>query len=708
MSSSPNTPYVPSLLERDGIPLQATAPFEAWLESSDVSLAISFRHTNRLVLVSRLGGRLTAERREIGRAGKLAVAGDQLWIESGGQLWRYGGSSIGRGERRRDRDLIFAPRSATFVGELDLSALELTSDGTPLLVSSLLSAVGTPGEDAGFEPIWAPPFISRVRPESRCGLSGVTWHDGEPRFATVAARSDVANGWKHEWTQGGVIWDVERGEARLGGLSMPASPILEGDELFFTQRGRRRLESLDLATDHVRHIADLPGVPVAVRIHRDLLLVLLHPGASRPGEGPATPGACPTLLALARSNGDLAWSAQLPGDCGPACDLVILEQSQRPDVLGLRSDEARSMLYVSTDDGATHRQQVPVDPRPLALENPPGLAPDSTGPDAADEPTGDAEAALSSEPRVWTAELSQLLESHVDATFPNLERLVASRRLREPLTAVLLSASKGPGALSLVEVQPEHRIGEIVSFWVRPDLRRQGIGRRLLRATEDALEGQIDRITGVVRSSWHSSSVMERLLVRGGWSEPVAQRITCRLDLEKYLAIRNAEELQPLPEDIRMIDWGNTTEQQRERVQARQDAACADGSVWFPEELTPFQLEGEFQHGPSKALLQGDDIVGWFTCHVLTRDTLQYTALFVDPALRKLYLAMELAKATFNDHLTHFQQTRPGGLRYASFMTDARNPATVQWIDAWLRRYEPRLAELRWTEKILSSADHTN
>lgn len=706
MNRASNTPYVPSLLERGGVAVEAEPAFESWLEAEDLSLAITFRHTNRLVLLSRLGDRLTAERRDVQHAGKMAVSNEVLWIESGGQLWRYDGTSTGRGERRRDRDLIYAPRSGAFIGELELGAIDLAPDGRPLLVSSLLSAVGTPGPDSNFVPIWTPSFISRIRPESRCGLSGVAWRGDQPLFATAAARSDVANGWKHEWAQGGLIWDVEQDKPRLTGLSMPTSPILDGDELFFCQRGHRCLESLDLATDQVRRIADLPGVPVAARLHHEVLLVLLHPGIARPGEA-ATTG-CPTLLGYSRGTGDRLWSVRLPGDCGPPTDLAILEASQRPDILGLRSDEARSLLYVTDERGAPHRQQIRVDPRPLPLENPPGVAPQTDATEAPGRPSGgDADIALTSDVRVWTAELSKLLESHVDATFPNLEKLMATRRLREPLTAVLLAASKGPAALSLTELQPELRTAEIVSFWVRPDLRRQGVGQRLLRETERALDGQADQLGGIIRSGWHSASVMERLLVRGGWTEPQARRITCRLDLDKYLAVRDAEALQTLPDDIRIIDWRQTSDEQRARVRARQDDAIAAGSRWYPEELTPFQLEGQFQHGPSKAMLQGDDIVGWFTCHVLSQDTLQYTALFIDPALRKLYLAMELAKATFNDHLANYQRTRPGGLRYANFMTDARNAATVQWIDAWLRRYEPRLTELRWSEKQLA-ATQTN
>ena len=492
---------------------------------------------------------------------------------------------------------------------------------------------------------------------------------------------------------------------------MPCAPILEGDELFFAERGRRTLSALDLATDQVRRLAELPGVPVAVRAHGHLLLVLLHPGVAAPGEGFGG-STCPTLLAVTRTTGEAQWSVRLPPDCGPPTDLALLEQSQRPDLLGLRSDEARSLLYVTTSDdaeaGKVRRQQVRIDPRPFALENPPGVAPDVDAAKGSTEPTSDADAALHAESRTWTADLAKLLESHVDATFPNLERLAATRRLRDPLRAVMLSASKGPAALSLTEVQPETRTAEIVSFWVRPDLRRQGVGQRLLRETERVIADDADHLTGVLRSTWHRSSVMERLLVRGGWSEPEARRITCRLDLEKYLALRQAEELQDLPEGMRLVNWRDTTEEQQNHVRTRQDEAIANGSVWYPTELSPFQLEGQFQHGPSKAMLKEDEIVGWFTCHVLTRDTLQYTALFVDPALRKLYLAMELAKATFNDQLAHYQQTRPGGLRYASFMTDARNPATVQWIDAWLRRYEPRLAELRWSEKVLSAPEQAN
>ena len=70
-----------------------------------------------------------------------------------------------------------------------------------------------------FQPIWRPPFISKLAAEDRCHLNGLAGKDGEPAYVTMVSRSDAVDGWRDRRTDGGLVMDVASGEVVANGLS---------------------------------------------------------------------------------------------------------------------------------------------------------------------------------------------------------------------------------------------------------------------------------------------------------------------------------------------------------------------------------------------------------------------------------------------------------------------------------------------------------
>ena len=84
-----------------------------------------------------------------------------------------------------------------------------------MFVNTLFSCLATLSETHSFAPLWQPPFVSRLAAEDRCHLNGLAMRDGEPRYVTAVAATDVADGWREQRRDGGVVIDVATGEIVL-------------------------------------------------------------------------------------------------------------------------------------------------------------------------------------------------------------------------------------------------------------------------------------------------------------------------------------------------------------------------------------------------------------------------------------------------------------------------------------------------------------
>ena len=118
-----------------------------------------------------------------------------------------------------------------------------------------------------FAPRWQPPFISALRPEDRCHLNGLAVVGGQPRYVTALAETDTSSGWRAVKHNGGCIIEVPTGRLLTRQLSLPHSPRVVGDQLFFLHSGQGELALADSQTGHVTAVASLPGVLRGLAIH---------------------------------------------------------------------------------------------------------------------------------------------------------------------------------------------------------------------------------------------------------------------------------------------------------------------------------------------------------------------------------------------------------------------------------------------------------
>jgi uncharacterized protein (TIGR03032 family) len=707
------------------VEIAASPGFLEWMATERLSLAFTTYQTNRLFLLGRSDGRFVACERLLDRPMGLHATADRLHVATRYQLWRFE-NVLGANERHEGADRLYVPRAGQVIGEVDAHDLAPLRDGRMLFVNTLYSCLATPSERHSFDVVWRPSFVSRLAPEDRCHLNGVATADGEPRYVTAVSRSDVSSGWRERRRDGGVVVDVASGDVVVGGLSMPHSPRLHRGELWLLDSGHGNLGRVDLAAGRFEPLAFCPGYLRGLALHGDWAVV----GLSKPRDRifqdlplqeelerrDAVPRCGIQVIEL--STGNVAHWIEIGEPVLELYDVSLLHGVERPFALGFRGDELRRTITFEDAGGGAgvprrlirHRlmelqpaappgdaplpaasteaaRRVPAgtpSAKPTSAIAAPAIAPSRAAHAGRDAASKGPEAAIA----VRAVSLDTALRNAA-FTFPDLRRTSLSRRLREPLLGAAALVGGKAVAAAVAELQPA-RAAEILSLYVHPDYRRRGIAGGLLQALETTLaQHGVREVGGALRTHWSERAAIEALLRRHGWSEPAPRRVLVQVD-ERMLA---ADWLvrQELPRGWTLFPWNELTADDREEVLRRQR-----DEAWFPEALTPFQLEERIHAPTSLGLRREGRVAGWLITHLVSPETLQYTCLFVEREAQRTARAIPLLVAGV-------LRQRELGIPRSIFMIDVENAPMMRFYERRLKPLAAQTSEIRWSRKELAA-----
>lgn len=341
----------------------ASRHFPAWLAERRLSLALSAYQSGKLVLIGlKDDGQLAVFERDFSRCMGLWADDQRLWLATAFQVWRLD-NVLAPGATDAGHDRLFVPRVGHTTGEIDVHDLAPDAHGRPVFVSSLFSCLGTLSETRSFQPLWRPPFVSRIAAEDRCHLNGLAMADGAPCYVSACGQGDAADAWRERRADGGCVIDVRSGEIVAAGLSMPHSPRLHEGRLWLLNSGTGELGWLDPRAGRFEPVAFCPGYARGLAlVGRDAVV-----GLSRARLDGSFAG-LPLEAALARrgvearcglqvvdlDSGEARHWLRIEGPVEEIYDVAILPRVRRPAALGFKTDEIRRRLWVD-DDGGTQR-----------------------------------------------------------------------------------------------------------------------------------------------------------------------------------------------------------------------------------------------------------------------------------------------------------------------------------------------------------------
>jgi uncharacterized protein (TIGR03032 family) len=249
----------------------------------------------------------------------------------------------------------------------------IASDGRPVFVNPLFSCIATVSEGASFKPLWRPPFVSKLAPEDRCHLNGLALEDGRPRYVTLVANSDVADGWRDRRADGGMLMDIETGDPLLRGLSMPHSPRLHDGRVWLLNSGAGELGFLDRDAKKFVPVAFCPGYARGLAFAGPFAVVGLSLARENrtfqglPLDGAlASRGAEPRcgLLVIDTRSGDTVEWLRIEGVVRELFDVAVLPGVRNPAAIGFVSDEIQRVISIDESQPAHAASREPRLSRP--------------------------------------------------------------------------------------------------------------------------------------------------------------------------------------------------------------------------------------------------------------------------------------------------------------------------------------------------------
>ncbi len=346
-SSSESSPA-----EKPWVEVYGSRELPDWLARQALSLAFSTYQTGKLFLVGSNADRLSVFERTFDRARGLYGTAQTLWLGTRYQLWRFE-NMLPAGQFHGGYDRLYVPRVGYTTGDLDIHDIAVEDSGRVVFAATACNCLATLSPKRSFQPLWLPPFISKLATEDRCHLNGLALRDGKARYVTAVSSSDVVDGWRDRRTAGGCVIDVTSGDVVAEGLSMPHSPRWYRDRLWVLHSGKGEFGWVDLAAGRFEPIAFCPGYLRGLAFAGDHAIVSLsQPRQDKTFGGLAldaeharkSADAQCGLQIIDLKTGNVAQWLKVEGMVTEIYDVVALPGTLRPMALGFKTDEIQRLL----------------------------------------------------------------------------------------------------------------------------------------------------------------------------------------------------------------------------------------------------------------------------------------------------------------------------------------------------------------------------
>lgn len=337
--------------------IHASRQFCNWLAEQRLSLAFTTYQAGKLFLLGlQPDGRLSVFERTFNRCLGMWSDGQTMWLSTLYQLWRLE-NYLRPGQTHQGHDRLFVPQTAHTTGDLDIHDLAVDGTDRVVFVNTLFGCLATLAQRHSFQPLWQPPWQSRLAAEDRCHLNGLALEEGQPRYVSAVSRSDVTDGWRDHRRDSGVVVDTRDNRIVVEGLSMPHSPRLHQGQLWVLDSGTGFVGMVDPERGRFERITFCPGYLRGLAFAKENYAVV---GLSLPRHNRTFTGLaleeelakrqaqprCGLQVIDVRSGDVVHWLA-IEGVVHELYDVAVLPGVVRPMALGLKTDEIRRTLSVA-------------------------------------------------------------------------------------------------------------------------------------------------------------------------------------------------------------------------------------------------------------------------------------------------------------------------------------------------------------------------
>ncbi len=209
-------------------------------------------------------------------------------------------------------------------------------------------------------------------------------------------------------------------------------------------------------------------------------------------------------------------------------------------------------------------------------------------------------------------------------TFPNIRKQIQSIEIKNPILAVSVRNNNDIVGLCIAEFDFSQPCSEIISFYLDPEFRNQGIGQELLNKTEQILRQKgYEEVRTYFWSSWESFKPTKHILKKQAWSEPEKLMDVFRTDIGRISEIPWRENVQ-LPEGYEIVPWSWVSPDEKKEIRDEQEFI-----PFYDEAYSPFLHTEHLAYYTSLALKFRDKVIGWLLSYWNSTSTIEYNNVFI-------------------------------------------------------------------------------
>ena len=275
-------------------------------------------------------------------------------------------------------------------------------------------------------------------------------------------------------------------------------------------------------------------------------------------------------------------------------------------------------------------------------------------------------------------------------TFPRYRPVLSQLGCAEEFVAFGLyrNGSGGKTAIGLILGSvsgSEPQTGELLSVYVDPKHRFQGLAKKLLTEFETHMRGvgggDVRAVYTTGTSTWR---FLESLLTTQGWSRPIVRMYLFEASIERLMQAEWMRWFEHLPAGYSIVGWDALAPGQRRKLSER----ISNSTDTVSQDVIPFLHEAE---GMDKAppvrelnlacLFQGE-VVGWHFAHLINDSTVRFSCSYVLPEARTHVPMLALWARSFAKMGSHWRRVKWGVYPRHTAMVEFNQRFMFPYVDA--------------------------
>lgn len=337
--------------------LNITEETRFWLTANEISLIFTTYESGQCIVIAPgIDNKTIIIERQFDRPMSIYHKDRNIWLSTLNSIWKIE-NGLDHGQTfDKMWERLYLPRASFVTGNVDIHDLSLDKNGDLFAVITKNNCIAriTNQDKGNFTPVWSPKFISAFVDEDRCHLNGFCFDENGLAYASAIGISDENLGWKNQRSNGGIIIDTRTNEVIIEGLSMPHTPRLYQNALWFLEAGRGYLCRYDLQTKELTKKLWIPGFLRGLRFFKNYAVVCSSKPRDKIFDG------LPLEDEIKKRNIEAQCSISIidldkmetihdiliTGSVKEIYDIIVLEDCKTPLLYGLEKEDMNKMIVV--------------------------------------------------------------------------------------------------------------------------------------------------------------------------------------------------------------------------------------------------------------------------------------------------------------------------------------------------------------------------